>query len=95
MLSLTNNNTTKNMRSSLNFKNEYNTDNTNSNSYINNNNNNTNNIKSNTLNNNNNLRIINNDKNIGFIAASIANSKNLNIRKEGKNNFFKMKILFF
>jgi hypothetical protein len=89
MISLTNNNTTKNVKSSLNFKNEYNNDdNANSNSNINYNNNNNNNknftADINNNNNNNNLRVINNDKNIGFIAASLAHSKNLNIRKEGK-----------
>jgi hypothetical protein len=54
------------MRSSLNFKNEYSTDNTNINS----------------KNNINTVRVIGNEKNYGYIAASQAHSKN--IRKEGK-----------
>ena len=61
MISLTNNNTTKNMRSSLNnFKTDYNTDNSNGNVV-----------------NKPQPRIINNDQKIGFIAASHAHTKNM------------------
>ena len=64
MISLTNNNTTKNMRSSLNFAKEYNSENVNAK-----------NIASQP-------RIINNEKNNGFIAASHAHTKNM--QKNGK-----------
>jgi hypothetical protein len=77
MVTLTNNYTTKNLRSSLNFKNEYSTENSNITKNINTNN--TNNIYNNTL------RVIGNEKNIGYIAGSQGDLKNINMRKEGKN----------